>query len=57
MQSVSLYMPQGHAHRYTLDKIVGTGEHKVKPEPKLGSTQVHYKNITKLSSTIIQKPT
>ena len=27
MHSVSLYMPQGRAHRYTLDNATGTGEH------------------------------
>ena len=37
MHSVLLYMPQGYAHQYALDKITGTGEHKVKP--KIGSTQ------------------
>ena len=34
MHSVSLYMPQGRAHRYTLDNATGTGEHKVKPKYK-----------------------
>ena len=43
MHSVSLYMPQGRAHRYTLDNITGTGVQKVKPKIKTGSTQVQYK--------------
>ena len=43
MHSVSLYMPQGRAHRYTLDNATGTGEHRSNPNEKLGSTHVQHK--------------
>ena len=42
MHSVSLYMPQGRAHRYTLDNATGTGEHRSNPNEKPGSTHVQY---------------
>jgi hypothetical protein len=42
MHSVSLYMPHGRAHRYTLDNITGTGEHRSNPNEKPGSTHVQY---------------
>ena len=42
MHSVSLYMPQGRAHRYTLHNATGTGEHRSNPNEKPGSTHVQY---------------
>ena len=48
MHSVSLYMPHGRAHRYTLDNATGTGEHRSNPNEKQGSTHMQSRHEHKV---------